>query len=217
TSTPASPTRPAWPRSWGSRPRRRSRTGWRSSRRGLRVRTTSTATSARSRSCGPSGCSTGAGRPEVGGSTRRTVLILGESVALAHVGRPVVLARALDPDRYDVHVAFDPRHEWVAREAPAGRYHPLASITPEAFLSTPPGRSYTLDELRGYLADERRLYEEVQPDLVVADFRPTAPTSGAAAGIPVATLVNAHWSPHRRLGFPASPPRDPSWRATLAS
>ena len=146
------------------------------------------------------------GEGREGPEPRRTILFLGESVALAHVARPVVLARALDASRFDLHLAFDPRHEWVVGDEPVGKYHPLASISTEQFLSRPPGGSYEPDELRSYVADELRLYAEVQPDLVVADFRYTASTSAAITGVPVASLVNAHWSPHRRLGFPAQPP-----------
>jgi len=140
------------------------------------------------------------------GDGRRTILFLGESVALAHVARPMVLARTLDTDRYDLHVAFDPRHEWVVGDEPFAKFHPLASIPTERFLARSPGASYDLDELRSYLADELRLYAEVQPDLVVADFRYTASTSAAVAGVPSASLVNFHWSPHRKFDFPAQPP-----------
>jgi UDP:flavonoid glycosyltransferase YjiC (YdhE family) len=153
----------------------------------------------------------------VGDGRRPRVLFLGESVALAHVARPVALARALDADRYDVHLAFDRRHEWVGRDEPVAGFHPLASIPTERFLARDPGASYELDELRSYLDDELRLYAEVRPDLVVADFRYTASTSAAVAGVPMATLVNVHWSPHRRLGFPARPPAAGSRKARLRS
>jgi UDP:flavonoid glycosyltransferase YjiC (YdhE family) len=140
------------------------------------------------------------------GDGRPTILFLGESVALAHVARPVVLVGALDAARFDLHLAFDPRHEWVVRDEPVAKFHPLASIPTERFLQRTPGASYGLDDLRGYLDAELRLYDEVQPDLVVADFRYTASTSAAIAGVPSASLVNVHWSPHRRLGFPPQPP-----------
>jgi UDP:flavonoid glycosyltransferase YjiC (YdhE family) len=142
----------------------------------------------------------------MGGDGRPTILFVGESVALAHVARPVVLARTLDADRYDLHVACDPRHEWVVGDEPIGKFHPLPSIPTDRFLARPPGASYDLDELRGYLDDELRLYAEIRPDLVVADFRYTASTSAAVAGVPSASLVNVHWSPHRKFDFPAQPP-----------
>lgn len=149
------------------------------------------------------------------GEARPTILFVGESVALAHVARPVVLARTLDPARYDLHIASDPRHEWVVGDEPVAKFHPLAALPTERFLARPPGASYELDELRDYLDDELRLYAEVQPDLVVADFRYTASTSAAVAGVRSASLVNVHWSPHRKLGFPAQPPGDGSGPASV--
>ena len=40
---------------------------------------------------------------------KKRVLFVGEAVTLAHVARPMVLARALDPARYEVDFAWHPR------------------------------------------------------------------------------------------------------------
>ncbi len=39
------------------------------------------------------------------------VLFVGEAVTLAHIVRPLALSRMLDPDRYQVGHAWDPRHD----------------------------------------------------------------------------------------------------------
>ncbi|RXL56259.1 hypothetical protein EO238_33760, partial [Citrobacter sp. AAK_AS5] len=43
-------------------------------------------------------------------SARKRILFVGEAVTLAHVVRPAVLARALDPSRYEVVLACDERY-----------------------------------------------------------------------------------------------------------
>lgn len=136
---------------------------------------------------------------------RRRVLFIGESVALAHVSRPTVLARYLDTDRYEVHIAFDERHAWLSDDVPGSTYHPLPSISPEQFLTTPAGRAYSRADLEGYLRNEVNLLETIRPDLAVSDFRYTAPSSTALTETPHAVLVNAHWSASRELGFEPYP------------
>lgn len=41
---------------------------------------------------------------------RRRILFVAEAVTLAHVVRPFALAQSLDPSRYEVHFACDPRY-----------------------------------------------------------------------------------------------------------
>ena len=44
----------------------------------------------------------------------KRLLFVGNGVTLAHIGRPIVLARCADPARYDVHFACDARYRhWL--------------------------------------------------------------------------------------------------------
>src|SRR3569833_1809409 len=49
------------------------------------------------------------------------VLFVSEAVTLAHVARPLALAKALDRSRYDVALACDPRYNELLGAARRGR------------------------------------------------------------------------------------------------
>src|SRR6185436_7811248 len=99
---------------------------------------------------------------------RKRVLFVGEAVTLAHVGRPVTLARALDRAVYEVMLACDPRVHGLL-QAEGLPLIPLRSISPERFLSAlAKGRPvFSAATLAGYVADELKLFDETQPDVVV--------------------------------------------------
>jgi UDP:flavonoid glycosyltransferase YjiC (YdhE family) len=133
----------------------------------------------------------------------RRLLFVGEAVSLAHVTRPLVLARGLDRERYDVHFATDRRFAALV-ESEGIEVHELPSIAPEEFFSRiAAGRpAYDEETLRGYVRDELRLLARLSPDLVVGDFRLSLPVSCELAGVPFANLCNAYWSPHSAFAFP---------------
>lgn len=136
--------------------------------------------------------------------TRRPrILFVGEAVSLAHVARPCALARSLDADQYDVHLACDPRFNHLLGSLPFPHW-PIRSITSEQFLKAlARGQPiYSTADLRAYVAEDRRLLAAVQPDMVVGDFRLSLSVSARLAGIPYATITNAYWSPYARLSYP---------------
>jgi UDP:flavonoid glycosyltransferase YjiC (YdhE family) len=134
---------------------------------------------------------------------RRRILFVGESVSLAHVTRPLVLAKGLDPERYEVHFGCGPRYRELIRAA-GFPVHDLPVLEPERFFRNlyagKPG--YSEETLREYLRAELKLLAHLSPDLVAGDTRFSLGLSCALAGIPYAAMVNAHWSPHYALSFP---------------
>jgi UDP:flavonoid glycosyltransferase YjiC (YdhE family) len=132
------------------------------------------------------------------------VLFVAENVTLAQVVRLATLARALDPEAYEVHFACSEFSELVFGGAPFVR-HPLESLEPRAAARRldAGGRLYEKSVLLRYIEAERRLIETVRPALVVGDFRWSLPTSAELCGIPSAVLINAYWSPYaQRARFP---------------
>ncbi|WP_157265193.1 glycosyltransferase [Azohydromonas aeria] len=130
-------------------------------------------------------------------SPRRRVLFFAEAVTLAHVARPIVLAKALDPERYDVRVACDERYRRFVQSE--GLQHiPLHSISSERFMAALAKGSpvYDLATLQRYAEEDRRLMQGFQPDLVVGDFRLSLSVSARQARIPYAALSNTYWSPY---------------------
>jgi UDP:flavonoid glycosyltransferase YjiC (YdhE family) len=136
---------------------------------------------------------------------RRRILFIAEAVTLAHVVRPFVVARSLDPSRYEVHFACDPRYNKLLGPLPFP-HHPIRSIPSEQFLGNMTnGRLsffYTTRTLREYVEEDRRVLAEIAPDLVVGDLRISLSASARLAGIPYVAVANAYWSPYARRRFP---------------
>jgi len=131
------------------------------------------------------------------------VLFVCEAVTLAHVTRLLVLARSLDPTRYEVHFACADRFGFAFGEETFRRWD-IESIPTRQFLdSLATGKLlYDYHTLAGYAAQDRQLFEEVSPDLVVGDYRLSLAVSAPLAGVPYALLTNAYWSPNARGRYP---------------
>jgi UDP:flavonoid glycosyltransferase YjiC (YdhE family) len=139
----------------------------------------------------------------------RRILFLCEHASWSQVVRSLVLARGLELGEFDLHFAcgtFDPRLFGDGTLAPEAMTRwPLVSMDPkkmEAAISGG-GRIYDRRTLASYVDDERRLFDQVKPDLVVSDLRWSTAISAPLTQVPCATVVNAFWSPHAiRERFP---------------
>jgi UDP:flavonoid glycosyltransferase YjiC (YdhE family) len=136
-------------------------------------------------------------------SRRLRVLFLAEAATLAHVARPVVLARSLDPALFEVDFAWCPRFAKAFGELPF-RVHTIDSMPSERFLDalargTP---LYDAETLRGYVRDDLALLDKVRPDVVVGDFRLSLSVSARLAKVRYLTITNAYWSPFARQRWP---------------
>ncbi len=133
---------------------------------------------------------------------RPTILFMADAVTLAHVARPCALAKRLDPARFSVALACDPRYQnfLSALDFPT---LPLASLASERFLQAAASGKplYDTQTLRNYVRDDLALLAAVQPAAVVGDHRLSLSVSARVAGVPYLSVINAYWSPytHRRL------------------
>ncbi|MFZ0011828.1 MAG: hypothetical protein WAL97_07990, partial [Halobacteriota archaeon] len=128
----------------------------------------------------------------------KKILFMAEAISWSQLVRMVVLARGLDPHRYEVHFAsarFDERlfhgtsfTRWPMTLLPADK---IEAVVASGSIK----RLYERAILEKYVADEVRVYEAIHPDLVVADgrFWSTA-ISAPAFGVPCATIIDAYWS-----------------------
>jgi UDP:flavonoid glycosyltransferase YjiC (YdhE family) len=134
---------------------------------------------------------------------RVKILIVAEAVTLAHVARPLALAAGLDPRRFEVHFAVDPRFDALIGALPHTR-HEIRSIGTDRFLDALDRGVpvYTADDLRRYVGDDERLIADVAPAVVVGDFRLSLSVSARRARVPYAAIANMHWSPRARPRFP---------------
>ena len=128
---------------------------------------------------------------------KRRILFVSEAVTLAHMARPLVLARALSKEGYEVHFACpDSQALWLKGEE--FRRWPINCISTDQFIGAlergaPP---YTKNILRGYVEEDLSILDEVRPDLVVGDFRLSLTVSCPLRSVPYANVCNAYWSPY---------------------
>lgn len=138
------------------------------------------------------------------------VLFVGESICLAHVGRPALLARWAREAGYEVAFACGPKFAHVARGEGLEPI-PLLTVDDEHLRRMARGQFFYSDEtLEAYVAAERKLLREIRPDLVVGDWRLTLSVSARLEGVPMLSLVNAQWSPASACRMP--PPRAGIWK-----
>jgi len=141
--------------------------------------------------------------------TRVKILFIGEGVTLAHVSRPLVLARALDRKRYEVSFACGETFRGFVEAAGISPY-PIPTTPPEdfarrTFLGKP---QFPLKLLAEYVKAELDLFSRTSPDFVVGDFRVSLGISTEVAGIPYIALADAYWSPFSTESLPV--PEHPS-------
>jgi UDP:flavonoid glycosyltransferase YjiC (YdhE family) len=133
---------------------------------------------------------------------RTRVLFFGEPVTLAHVARPLALARALDPAKYDVALATGAAYRaFVTAEGLSLRE--LYSVGGAFFLdAVARGRPvFPYAELERYVDDDLAHIRDWRPDVVVGDFRISLAVSARLARVPYVAIANAYWSPFARPRF----------------
>lgn len=133
---------------------------------------------------------------------RKKILFIAEAVTLAHVGRPLALAGSLDPAQYAVTFACAAGYDFCFRDSSMQR-RAIHSIPSAQFLrALAAGQPvYDAATLAGYVEEDLRLLRELQPDVVVGDFRLSLSISARLAGVPYVALNNAYWSPYVRQRY----------------
>jgi UDP:flavonoid glycosyltransferase YjiC (YdhE family) len=138
-------------------------------------------------------------------TTVKRVLFVAEAATLAHVIRPLVLAKSLEGTGYEVHFAcaendLTQGKEFIFRDTGFTRWKIHSEPSAKFLRATAAGtRVFDFGTLEKYADDDIRLFEQVQPDLVVGDMRWSLTSSAPAFGVPHVTIQNAYWSPHSVL------------------
>lgn len=128
--------------------------------------------------------------------SRRRILFITENVTLAQVVRLLALARRLPRELYDVHFACGDAEPWLFAGTSFRRWPLLTVDGPRALSALARGeRLYDAATLERYVEQELALFEEVEPELVIGDFRLSLAVSSRLAGVRCASLINAYWSP----------------------
>jgi UDP:flavonoid glycosyltransferase YjiC (YdhE family) len=135
--------------------------------------------------------------PRATAPARKRILFFAEAATLAHVARPLALARGLDPQRFQVCIACSPPHrDLIASQGIDVR--PLQSVDSATFVRRlAKGQPlYSAGELERYVEDDLNVIGAFRPDAIVGDFRLSLSVSARLTGVPYATVTNAYWSPH---------------------
>ncbi len=129
-------------------------------------------------------------------SFRRRVLFIAEAATLAHITRPLVLARSLEPAKYDIHFASADRYGFIFGQEHFRRW-PLSSLPMETFLNrVAAGKPiFETSVLRDYIEQDRALLRQIKPEVVIGDLRLSLQVSARLERVPYFGLVNAYWSP----------------------
>jgi MGT family glycosyltransferase len=115
---------------------------------------------------------------------------------LSHTSRPFEIAKRLRAMGYEVLFASEGEYMKLPREA-GFAVLPIKTIDPDRVLTVSrSGRVnwYDYRLIEDCVAAELALFERVQPDLVLTDFRLPLSTSCEMAGIPLAVTLNAAWT-----------------------
>jgi UDP:flavonoid glycosyltransferase YjiC (YdhE family) len=126
----------------------------------------------------------------------KKILLIGNDVTLAHLGRPLQLAMGLHRDGHEVTLAASADSARFLKNFP-GRVRTLAPTGKAQFIDNLAKGRPVFDYatlLSGTEEDEAILAAE-RPDLVIGDFRITLSISARRQQVPYATLTNAYWSP----------------------
>ncbi len=136
---------------------------------------------------------------------RINILIICEGVSLAHIGRPLVLAKYLANRGYRITFACDERYKRFVEQNKDFTFKPIKSIASETFMKALYwGKAiYNSKTLEDYIQDDIRLISDTQPDLIIGDFRVSLSISAKVSQVPYYSLSNAHWSPHASVEMQA--------------
>ncbi len=131
------------------------------------------------------------------------VLFFAEGATLAHVARPLVLAKELDASLFDV-TLYRPE---TFSKLTVGLPFPVLSLECQdskifAKKLAQGSPLYDFPTLCRYVEQDRFLIDQIKPDVIVGDFRLSLSVSARLKSIPYIAICDAYWSPERELNPP---------------
>ena len=127
---------------------------------------------------------------------QRKILVMPDGNWLAHISRPLEIAKVLREMGHKVIFAGDGEYMKLPRKA-GFPILPIKTIDPDRVLKCARrGRSNPYDYrlLKEFVEEDLRVFNEVRADLVLGDLRPSLSISCEKAGFPLATAINASWT-----------------------
>ena len=127
---------------------------------------------------------------------KHRILIFAEAVTLAHVGRPLALARSLERLGHEVVFACSASaSRWLEQESRA--YQPIETMSAAIFRHRLARGVPLYDRamLIRYVQQDIDIIERNRPDFVIGDFRLSLYISSRLCKLPYGAIANAYWSP----------------------
>ena len=133
---------------------------------------------------------------------KRKILFVGEAVTLAHVVRPLTLARSLDRSGYEIIFASDSRYCNIVGDIEFDQEE-IFTIPNDYFLNAiVNGKTgYTYEILEKYVQNDLSVIKATDPDIIVGDFRLSLMISCKLASKRYINITNAYWSPHSVIDY----------------
>ncbi len=143
--------------------------------------------------------------PSTSTARRRRVLVIGDSMSLAHVARAIVVARRLIREGHEVAFATGPAHLGLARQE---GFDPLTvdCVPPEQALAAIRKGSHIFDlkTVDRYVRSDLDIIDRVQPDLIIGDMRLSLNISCELTGAEYWSIVSGYMT--RYYSAPETPP-----------
>jgi UDP:flavonoid glycosyltransferase YjiC (YdhE family) len=123
------------------------------------------------------------------------LLVIGDGMSLAHVGRALVAARRLAEAGYKITFATSAHFKDFA-VAEGWEPEDIYCVDPKAALAAIRRGShiFNMATLKRYVASDIALIERVQPDAIVADMRMSLNVAGPLTGTPYYNILNAYFT-----------------------
>jgi UDP:flavonoid glycosyltransferase YjiC (YdhE family) len=136
----------------------------------------------------------------------KRVLVIGDSMSLAHVARAIVVARRLIREGAKVVFATGPAHQALARQE---------GFEPRKVYCVPPeyahaairrgSHIFDLSTLKQYVDSDLALIRSERPDLIIGDMRMSLNISADLAGVEHWSIISGYLT--RYYDAPQSPPK----------
>lgn len=136
----------------------------------------------------------------------KRVLVIGDSMSLAHVARAIVVAHRLEEEGAIIVFATGAAHQALARKENFD-VREVFCVAPEFAHAAIRRGSHIFDyeTLKRYVESDLALFREVQPDLVIGDMRLSLNISAELAGIEYWSILSGYLT--RYYNAMQSPPK----------
>jgi UDP:flavonoid glycosyltransferase YjiC (YdhE family) len=134
---------------------------------------------------------------------RKKILFFSHAVTMAHFSRPLKWIEQLDPENYDIYLASDPKFKKLVPKTGV-TFLDIHCIDAVQF-SEIVGRAapiYDRATFEAHIQEDMQIMDQVQPDVVIGDFRHSLSVSCRLKKIKYVNISNAYWSPDIALAYP---------------